>query len=51
MITFDTHTENALSNETYAVTKSMNIRKWEISASNQLFIRGSHTEITFSIKK
>ena len=37
----NTHKENAPSNKTRALTKSMNIYIWEIGASNQLFIRYS----------
>ena len=46
----DTHRENTRWNETKALTKSMNIRIWEIGTLNQLFKRGSYTEIEFSEK-
>ena len=34
-------------NKTRALTKSMNMDIWAIGTSNQLFIRGSYTEIRF----
>ena len=37
----DTHREKALSNNTPALTKSMNMGIWIFGISNQLFIRGS----------
>ena len=37
----DTHRENAPSNETPIVSKSMNIDVWVVGTSNQLFLRGS----------
>ena len=37
----NTHREKAPSNETPALTKSTNKDIWVVSASNQLFIRGS----------
>ena len=43
----DTHTENALTNKTQALTKSMNMDIWVLSILNQLFIRGYYTEIKF----
>ena len=42
----DTLRENALSNKTQALTKSMGIRV--VVTLNQLFIRGYYTEIKFS---
>ena len=44
----DSHRENTPSNKTQALTKSMNMCIREIGASNQLFIRGSYTEIKSS---
>ena len=46
----DTHRENALMNKTQKLTKSMTMDIWVISTLNQLFIRGSYTEIKFSKK-
>ena len=37
----DTHREKAISNETPAPSKSMNVDTWVAHTSNQLFIRGS----------
>ena len=42
--------ENAVSNKTRTVTKSMNMGIWVIGTLNQLFIRGSYTQINFSKK-
>ena len=44
----DTHKENTPSNKTKEFMKTMNMRIREISALNQLFIRGFYTEIRFS---
>ena len=46
----DTHREEASSNKTQALTKSFNVDIWLVGTSNQLFIRGSYTEIKFSKK-
>ena len=46
----DTDRENAPSNKTPALTKSMNMGIWVVGTTNQLFIRGSYTEIKFSKK-
>ena len=46
----DIHKESALANKTQALTKSMIIDIWVISTLNQIFIRGSYTEIKFSKK-
>ena len=46
----DTHREKAPSNKTPALTKSMNMDIWVVGTSNQLFKRGSYTEIKFSKK-
>ena len=43
----DTHRENTLSNKTKMITKSMNMYIWTIGTLNQLFIRGSYTQIKF----
>ena len=43
----DTHRENTASNRTEALTKNMNMYIWAIGTLNQLFIRGSHTQIKF----
>ena len=37
----DTHREKAISNETPAPSKIMNVDTWVAHTSNQLFIRGS----------
>ena len=37
----DTHEENAFSNKTPAVMKSMNMDSWVVGISNQLFVRSS----------
>ena len=51
MVFFEnTHRQNALANKTQALTKSMDIYTWVISALNQLFIRRFYTEIKFSKK-
>ena len=42
----DNHRKNTPSNK--VLTKSMNMRIWEIGSSNQLFKRGSYTENKFS---
>ena len=42
--------ENTPSNKTEALTKSMNMYIWAIGILNQLFIRDSYTQITFSKK-
>ena len=47
----NTHSKNAPSNKTQVITKSMNMEIWEVGTLNQLFIRGSYTEIKFSKKK
>ena len=47
----DTRKENASSNKTEALTKIMNMYVREIGTLNQLFIRGSYTQIKFSKKK
>ena len=44
----DTHRENTPSNKTEALRKSMNVYIWAIGTLNQLFIRGSCTQIKFS---
>ena len=41
----DTHRENTPLNKTQAITKSRNMDIWETGTLNQLFIRGSYTEI------
>ena len=41
----------ASSNKTNALTKSMNMRIWEIGALNQSFMRRSYNEIKFSLKQ
>ena len=48
---WDTHRENALKNKTQELTKSMNMNIWILSILNQLFVRGSYTEIKFSKNK
>ena len=47
----NTHSKNAPSNKTQVIIKSMNMEIWEVGTLNQLFIRGSYTEIKFSKKK
>lgn len=46
----DTHKENAFINKTQVLTKRIKIDIWVISILNQLFIRGSFTEIKFPVK-
>ena len=46
----DTHREKVPSNEIQALTKSMNMEILVAGTLNQLFIRGSYTEIKFSKK-
>ena len=41
----DNHRTNALTNKTLVLMKSMNMAIWVIGTLNQLFIRGSYTEI------
>ena len=41
----DTYIENNPSNRTKAPAKSLNMHIWEIGALNQLFTRGSYTEL------
>ena len=41
------HMEKDPTNETSALTKSMNMNIWIIGTSNQLFIRGSYAETKF----
>ena len=43
----DIERENTPSNKTQALTKSVNMCIWEIRVSNQLFTKGSYTEIKF----
>ena len=43
----DAHRENAHTNETPVLTKSMNMDIWVVGTSNQSFLRGSKTEIKF----
>ena len=45
----DTHREKAPSNETQALSMNMNILV--VGTLNQLFIRGSYTEVKFRKKK
>ena len=47
----DTYREKAPSNKTKVLKKSMNLGIWEVVTLNQLFIRGSYTEIKFSEKR
>ena len=47
-IVVDTQRENIPSNQT--LTKSVNMRIWEIDTLNQVFMKGSYTEIEFSKK-
>ena len=44
----DTHRENTPSNKTQAPAKSINMGIWVIGTLNQLFMRGSSTQIKFS---
>ena len=46
----DTNRENAPSNKTPALAKSVNKDIWIVGTSNQLFIRGSETETKFPKK-
>ena len=43
----DTHRENTRSSKTQALTKSINMDIWVIGALNQLFRRGSYTQLSF----
>ena len=43
----DIHRENTPSNKTQSLTKSINTDIWVISKLNQLFVRGSCTQIKF----
>ena len=40
--------ENTTSNKTKALTKRINKHIWEIGTLNQIFIRGSYTDIKFT---
>ena len=44
----NTHRENAPSNKTWELTKSMNMDTWIIGTLNQPFKKGSYTKLTFS---
>ena len=46
----NTHRENAPQNKTQTHRKNMNMDIWVVSALNQLFTRGSYTEIKFPKK-
>ena len=46
----DTHRDNALTNKTQTLVKSVNMNIWVIDTLNQLFIRDSYIEIKFSKK-
>ena len=46
----DTPRTNTPSNKFQALTKSINMDIWIIDTLNQLFIRGSYTQIKFSKK-
>ena len=46
----DAHRENASSNKTPVLTKSMNMAIWEVGTSNHLFIRCYLTKSSFSKK-
>ena len=46
----DTNKEKAPTGKTQVSTKSINMDIWVIGTLNQLFIRGSYTEIKFSKK-
>ena len=48
MILNNTLSENALTNKTQALTKSMKVGIWVIGTFFQLFVRGSYAEIKFS---
>ena len=43
----DTHRRKTPSNKTQALTRSMNMGVLVIGTLNQLFIRGSYTEVNF----
>ena len=45
------HRENTLSINTQALTKSMNMEIWVVFTSNELFIKGSYSQIKFSNKR
>ena len=45
-----THRENTPSDKTEALTKNMNMYIWIICTLNQLYLRGSYTQIKFSKK-
>ena len=45
-----TNRENAAQNKIETIKKSMNMDIWVVSTLNQLFIKGSYTEIKFSKK-
>ena len=47
----DTGKKSTSSNKTKELTKSTNMRIWEIDRLNRPFIRGSYTENKFSKKK
>ena len=44
----DTHREDTPSSKTEALSKSINVYIWAVGTLNQLFIRGSCTQIKFS---
>ena len=44
----DIHRKNKPSNKTETLTKSIKMYIWEIGTLNQLFMRGSYTQINFS---
>ena len=46
----DTHREKKSSNKIQGLTKSINMDIWIIATLNQLFMRGSYTQIKFSKK-
>ena len=46
----NTHRENTPSSKTKALTKSMNMRIWEIGTLNRLFTKGCYIEIKISKK-
>ena len=47
----DTHRKKSPSNETAALTKSMNMDIWVNGTLKQVFVRGSLTETRFSKKQ
>ena len=47
----DTHRRNAASNKFKALTRRMKMDIWVVSSLNQLFIRGTYSNIKFSKKK